>query len=122
MTPPAEHKVGVQPPKEHGGTVTPPVEHKVGVQPPKEHGGAVTTPVAQRQPASVQPREPKVFKPERVTIPVSPVSGRPDVPGVPRATPPVKPVDESKYKEGKDIRGKAVNERTRTEEDMRSDK
>ncbi|MCX7001653.1 MAG: hypothetical protein NTV22_00085 [bacterium] len=107
-----------QPPKERSATVTAPSPKTA--QPPKERGGTVTGPVAQRAPASAPARAATVPKPERVKIPVPPISGRAVVPGSLKKGPPVRPADENTVKGGVNIPNRAADKDTRQNKNKRN--
>jgi len=107
-----------EPPKERGGTVMAPGPKTA--QPPKERGGTVTGPVAQRTPVSAPARVATVPKPERVKIPVPPISGRSDVPGIMHKGPPARPADENMVKGGVSILNRAADKDTRQNKDKRN--
>ena len=95
----------VHSPGERKTTVTPPVERRETVQPPQAPGNRKTEPSAQRDHAFVPAREAPVSRPERVKIPAPPVVGKSGVSGIFRKSPPSRPLNEGKDKEGKDLRG-----------------
>ena len=105
VTPPAEGRETVKPPQERRTTVAPPAEHRETVQPPQAPGTRKTEPSSQRDHAFVPAREAPVSRPERVKIPAPPVVGKAGVSGIFRKSPPSRPLDEGKDKEGKDLRG-----------------
>jgi sRNA-binding protein len=91
------------PARERQAAETPAPARRESAAPARERQAA-ETPAAPREAAFVPPREVRVPQPERVRIPTPPSAGKSSVLEVFRKGPPTRPADESRDKEGKDIR------------------
>jgi hypothetical protein len=82
-----------QPPTERKGLVTPPIERKESGPTPVE-GRSSASPPVERMPPFVPPRAVWATKPETVTIPTPPITGKPANSGAREVGPPSKPAEE----------------------------